>query len=138
VTVAGAERIGHGVAIGYEDSAFQTLRIMADRDTAVEVCLTSNDLILGVKGRDHPVVVEVNSASFRTQATDRRSRLQPDATPPAKASTSGRVASLTAGRAFAARSFPEIAPGLTWSPVRPGSAAPKSRRDLADHPAGVG
>ena len=54
VTVAGAERIGHGVAIGYEDSAFQTLRIMADRDTAVEVCLTSNDLILGVKGQDHP------------------------------------------------------------------------------------
>jgi len=54
VTVAGAERIGHGVAIGYEDSAFQTLRVMADRDTAVEVCLTSNDLILGVKGQDHP------------------------------------------------------------------------------------
>ncbi len=55
VRMAGAQRIGHGVDIGYEDAALETLKTMRERGIAVEVCLTSNDLILGVKGRDHPL-----------------------------------------------------------------------------------
>ncbi|MDE1146922.1 MAG: adenosine deaminase [Azospirillaceae bacterium] len=55
VEVAGARRIGHGVDIGQEDDAQQLLRTMAERRVLVEINLTSNDVILGVKGRDHPL-----------------------------------------------------------------------------------
>ncbi|MEA2162477.1 MAG: adenosine deaminase [Thermoanaerobaculia bacterium] len=55
VVIAGAERIGHGVDITYEDDAAGLLSIMAKRHVAVEVCLTSNDVILGVSGKAHPL-----------------------------------------------------------------------------------
>lgn len=55
VWVAGAHRIGHGVAIGYEDGARETLKAMKEKGVAAEICLTSNDVILGVKGKDHPL-----------------------------------------------------------------------------------
>ena len=55
VLVAGAERIGHGVDIMHEDDPFGLLREMSRRKVLVEICLTSNDAILGVKGRDHPL-----------------------------------------------------------------------------------
>lgn len=57
VTVAGAERIGHGVDILYETDALDTMRQMREKHIAVEINLTSNDLILGVKGMDHPFPV---------------------------------------------------------------------------------
>lgn len=55
VTVASAERIGHGVDLTYEDDAQGLLKTMASRHVAVEVCLTSNDVILGVSGKNHPL-----------------------------------------------------------------------------------
>ena len=55
VMKAGAERIGHGVAIARETDAIELLRTMASRQVAVEICLTSNDLILGITGRHHPL-----------------------------------------------------------------------------------
>lgn len=54
VRVAGASRIGHGVAIPYEDAAHALVREMAERGVLVEVNLTSNDVILGVRGKEHP------------------------------------------------------------------------------------
>lgn len=54
VRVAGAARIGHGVAVPYEDGAHALVREMAQRGVLVEVNLTSNDVILGVRGADHP------------------------------------------------------------------------------------
>lgn len=54
VTVAGAERIGHGVDLRHEDDWQRTARTMAAREIAVEVPFTSNAQILGVKGADHP------------------------------------------------------------------------------------
>jgi adenosine deaminase len=54
VVTAGAERIGHGVDIAGETDAGDTLRVMAQRHVLVEIALTSNDQILGVKGADHP------------------------------------------------------------------------------------
>lgn len=54
VEIAGARRIGHGVDVTYEDHAGDLLSEMARRHVAVEICLTSNDVILGVKGEDHP------------------------------------------------------------------------------------
>ena len=49
-----AERIGHGVDIMYEDRPHELLKEMAAKHVMVEVNLTSNDLILGVSGKDHP------------------------------------------------------------------------------------
>jgi len=55
VEVAGANRIGHGVDIAYEDNAVELLARMAREHIAVEINLTSNDVILGVTGNEHPL-----------------------------------------------------------------------------------
>jgi len=54
VEVAQAERIGHGVDVMYEDRPYDLLREMAAKRVMVEINLTSNDVILGVNGYDHP------------------------------------------------------------------------------------
>ncbi len=55
VVVAGARRIGHGIDISYETDAPALLARMAREHIAVEINLTSNAVILGVKGADHPL-----------------------------------------------------------------------------------
>jgi adenosine deaminase len=55
VEVAGAARIGHGVDVLGEDNAQQLLGVMAARRTLVEIALTSNDVILNVRGAAHPL-----------------------------------------------------------------------------------
>lgn len=50
-----AERIGHGVDVMEENHAIDLLKEMAKRGVMVEINLTSNDVILGVKGREHPL-----------------------------------------------------------------------------------
>jgi hypothetical protein len=52
-----AERIGHGVSIMNEKDPIGLLHEMAARNVLVEINLTSNDLILGVRGTDHPLPV---------------------------------------------------------------------------------
>jgi adenosine deaminase len=52
---AGARRIGHGVGIAYEKAAPETLARMAREGIGVEINLTSNAVILGVKGGEHPL-----------------------------------------------------------------------------------
>lgn len=54
IEIGHAERIGHGVDVAYEDNAKGLLADMAKRNVLVEICLTSNDVILGVKGNAHP------------------------------------------------------------------------------------
>jgi hypothetical protein len=50
-----AERIGHGVDVMHEDDPLGLLREMAGHKVLVEICLTSNDMILGVRGMEHPL-----------------------------------------------------------------------------------
>lgn len=57
VAVGGADRIGHGVDIVFEKQAENLLSVMKKRKTAVEINLTSNEFILGVKGDTHPIMV---------------------------------------------------------------------------------
>jgi len=52
---AGAERIGHGVDLMYEVHPHELLKEMAKRHVMVEVNLTSNEVILGVSGKQHPL-----------------------------------------------------------------------------------
>ena len=50
-----AERIGHGVDVMEEDHPIDLLKEMAKHNVMVEINLTSNDVILGVKGKEHPL-----------------------------------------------------------------------------------
>jgi adenosine deaminase len=54
VEEAKAERIGHGVDVMYENRPHELLKEMARGHVMVEISLTSNDLILGVNGKEHP------------------------------------------------------------------------------------
>jgi adenosine deaminase len=54
VELGHAERIGHGVDVMYEDEPPALLKEMADKHVMVEINLSSNDGILGIKGADHP------------------------------------------------------------------------------------
>jgi adenosine deaminase/adenosine deaminase CECR1 len=55
VEIAKARRIGHGVDILHEDEPFDLMAKMKERGVLVEINLTSNDVILNVKGADHPL-----------------------------------------------------------------------------------
>ena len=55
VFMANANRIGHGVDIPYETQSPETVHKMKADSIAVEINLSSNEFILGVKGNDHPV-----------------------------------------------------------------------------------
>ena len=57
VEQAHAERIGHGVDVMYEDRPYDLLKEMAQKHIMVEINLTSNDVILGVTGKDHPLPI---------------------------------------------------------------------------------
>ncbi len=55
VELGHAERIGHGVDVMYEDDAPGLLKELAAKHVMVEINLTSNDGILGIKGIDSPL-----------------------------------------------------------------------------------
>lgn len=50
-----ALRIGHGIDVLYEDRPNELLKQMAKQHVMVEINLTSNDGILGIKGEAHPL-----------------------------------------------------------------------------------
>ncbi len=70
VLVAGAERIGHGVDVMHEDRPGELLEQMAKRQVLVEICLSSNDLILGIKGPQHPLATYMKYGVPVALATD--------------------------------------------------------------------
>jgi adenosine deaminase len=57
VELGHAERIGHGVDVTYEDDAPALLKELAAKHVMIEINLSSNEGILGVKGADHPFPV---------------------------------------------------------------------------------
>jgi adenosine deaminase len=54
VELGHAERIGHGVDIMHEHNPYELMDTMAKNHVMVEIALTSNDVILGISGKDHP------------------------------------------------------------------------------------
>ncbi len=70
VIVAGAERIGHGVDIAHEDNQEKLLAAMAQKKVMVEICLTSNDVILGIRGAEHPLKLYRDNHVAVALATD--------------------------------------------------------------------
>jgi len=65
-----AERIGHGVDVMNEDHPIDLFREMAAHKVLVEICLTSNDVILGVSGDEHPLPVYMKYGVPVALATD--------------------------------------------------------------------
>lgn len=55
VYVAGANRIGHGVDMAYERNSRSLLQYMSRSKTAIEINLSSNEFILGVRDDAHPI-----------------------------------------------------------------------------------
>ncbi len=55
VMIGQAERIGHGVDIMHEDDPYDLMRELARRNVMIEICLTSNAVILGVSRENHPL-----------------------------------------------------------------------------------
>ncbi len=70
IEVGKAERIGHGVDVMYEEHPHELLATMARRNIMVEICLTSNDEILGVRGRQHPLAMYLKAGVPVALATD--------------------------------------------------------------------
>jgi hypothetical protein len=70
VEVGHAERIGHGVDIMYEEDPQELLDEMARRNVMVEINLSSNDMILGVKGKHHPLAAYLKAGVPVALSTD--------------------------------------------------------------------
>jgi len=70
IEVGHAERIGHGVAVMHERDPLGLMREMARRKILVEICLTSGDVILGVRGKDHPLSTYIAHGVPVALATD--------------------------------------------------------------------
>jgi len=54
VELGHAQRIGHGVDVMYEDDAEGLLKELARKHVMIEINLSSNEGILGIKGNGHP------------------------------------------------------------------------------------
>jgi adenosine deaminase len=65
-----AERIGHGVDAMQESDPEALLRMMAHENVLVEICLTSNDVILNVTGDHHPLPMYLKFGVPVALATD--------------------------------------------------------------------
>ena len=70
ITVAGAKRIGHGIDIAHDDDMYGLLSKMRTEGVAVEINLTSNDVILGIKGSAHPFPTYLSHGVPLTLSTD--------------------------------------------------------------------
>jgi adenosine deaminase/adenosine deaminase CECR1 len=57
LNLAGADRIGHGIDLAHETHAVAIMQRMREKDIPVEINLTSNAFINGVKGENHPVTL---------------------------------------------------------------------------------
>lgn len=70
VEIAQADRIGHGVAVMHEHQPFALLELMRRRGVLVEICLTSNAVILNVEGPEHPFLEYRRAGVPLTLASD--------------------------------------------------------------------
>lgn len=70
VRFAGAHRIGHGVDMAWEKNSRLLLAYMKQQQVAVEINLSSNEFILGVKEDQHPITLYYNAGVPITISTD--------------------------------------------------------------------
>jgi adenosine deaminase len=57
LALGGADRIGHGIDLAHESKLLGIMKKMREAGIPVEINLTSNDFINGVRGENHPVTL---------------------------------------------------------------------------------
>lgn len=75
-----AERIGHGLDVGFEDNVAQLLQYMAKKPVPVEINLTSNREIFEIFGKNHPLKFYLNHQVPVVLSTDDEGILRTDLT----------------------------------------------------------
>lgn len=75
-----AQRIGHGVDIADEDHPVQLLNHMAQKPVAVEINLISNQVILNISGKQHPLALYLKHHVPVVLSTDDEGILRTDLT----------------------------------------------------------
>jgi adenosine deaminase len=65
-----ALRVGHGIAVAWEENVVALLEHMRDNHVVVEICLSSNESILGVAGKAHPFTLYRRAGVPVTISTD--------------------------------------------------------------------
>jgi hypothetical protein len=117
---AGARRIGHGTALAYEHDVNGLLQAMRRRPVAIEISLTSSDLILGVRGKDHPLPAYLAAGVPVVLATDDAGVSRIDLTP--RASTD--LVTAPSRRSLAMPLSIRSCHPMTSAPSSPASTAP--------------
>jgi len=134
VMVARAERIGHGVDIMHETEPFELLKEMARRNVMVEICLTSNDVILGISGSRHPLATYLEYGVPVALATDdegvARSEISMEFLKAAEDQGLGYVQLKTMARNSLQYAF--VAGDSLWSDARKFAPAVQCARDVQD------
>lgn len=128
-----AERIGHGVAIMSEDDPYGLLKELARRNVMVEICLTSNDTILGIRKEQHPLKTYLEYGVPVALATDdegvARSEISREFLKAAEEHELGYIQLKTMARTSLQHAF---LPGKSlWADARKFTAAPQCARDFA-------
>lgn len=65
-----ALRIGHGVSVAWEKNVPKLLKEMKDKNILVEICLSSNESILGVEDNEHPFIMYRKAGVKTALSTD--------------------------------------------------------------------
>jgi hypothetical protein len=134
VMVARADRIGHGVDVMHETEPFELLKEMARRNVMVEICLSSNDLILGISGARHPLATYIEYGVPVALATDdegvARSEISMEYLKAAEDQGLGYVQLKTMARNSLQYAF--IAGESLWSDGRKFTPVGQCARDVAD------
>jgi adenosine deaminase len=132
VMIARADRIGHGVDIMHENDPYELLKEMARRNVMVEICLSSNDLILGVKGLEHPLATYIQYGVPVALATDdegvARSEISREYLKAAEEQGLGYLQLKTMARNSLQFAF--ISGGSLWSDGRKFTAVAQCRQDI--------
>lgn len=132
VLIARSDRIGHGVDIMHESNPDELLKEMARRDVMVEICLSSNDLILGVSGAEHPLATYIKYGVPVALATDdegvSRSEISREYLKAAQEQGLGYLQLKTMARNSLQYSF--VSGGSLWSDSRKFTPVAPCRQDI--------
>ena len=128
-----AERIGHGVDIMHEDDAFGLLKELARRNVMIEICLTSNDTILGIRKEQHPLATYLEYGVPVALATDdegvARSEISREYLKAAEEHGLGYIQLKTMARTSLQHAF---LPGVSlWADARKFILVPQCAKDLS-------
>ena len=133
VLIGQAERIGHGVDIMHEDEPYEILKELARRSVLIEICLTSNDVILGVRKEQHPLATYIQYGVPVALATDdegiSRSEISREFLKAAEEQGLGYVQLKTTARNSLQYSF--LSGESLWSDARKFVPVRQCREDLA-------